>query len=80
MGAPSIENVSDDLRTQMMAAWKMPAGTTFNEGSIRSFFAIDRTVNPMLNRVFAAVDCRYTLHLNDEKRTVDVTLRLDRKK
>jgi len=80
MGALSIENVSDDLRTQMMAAWKMPAGTTFNEGAIRSFFAIDQTVNPMLNRVFAAVDCRYTLHLNDEKRTVDVTLRLDRKK
>ncbi len=80
MGALSIENVSDDLRTAMMAGWKMPSGSTFNEGAIRSFYATDASVNPTLNRLFANVDCKYTLRLNDEKRTVDVTLRLDRKK
>jgi outer membrane protein assembly factor BamA len=80
MGALSIENVSDDLRTLMMAAWKMPAGVTFNEGAIRSFYATDATVNSTLSRLFANVNCSYTLRLNDEKKTVDVTLRLDRKK
>jgi outer membrane protein insertion porin family len=80
MGALSIENVSDDLRTTMMAAWKMPAGAIFNEGAIMSFYAIDKTVNSTLYRVFAAAACAYTMHLNEENRTVDVILRLDRKR
>jgi outer membrane protein assembly factor BamA len=80
MGALAIENVSDDLRTAMMSAWKMPAGAIFNEGAIMSFYGTDKTVNPTLNRVFATAACGYTLHVNDESRTVDVILRLDRKR
>lgn len=77
MGALSIQNVADDLRTAMLAAWKMPAGAVFNEGAILSFFATQ--TNPSLRRVFAAVNCKYTLQLNDENRTVDVVLRLERR-
>src|SRR5262249_18213925 len=29
MGALAIDNVTDDLRTSMLAAWKMPAGAVF---------------------------------------------------
>ncbi|MGB0064113.1 MAG: POTRA domain-containing protein [Terracidiphilus sp.] len=78
MGKLSIENVSDDLRTAMLAAWKMPAGSTFNESAIMNFFAIG-DANPALARVFSSASCRYTLTLNDGDRTVDVVLHLERK-
>jgi len=78
MGTLKIENVSDDIRTIMLAAWMMPAGAVFNEGTVRGFYAIgDR--NPKLNRLFAAVNCKYTLTLNDDTHTVDVVLRLEKR-
>jgi hypothetical protein len=78
MGALNIENVSDELRTLMLAAWKMPAGAVFNEGSILGFFATT-SVNPKLERVFATVDVKYVMRPNDDSRTVDLTLRLEKK-
>ncbi|WP_348264677.1 hypothetical protein P8935_09095 [Telmatobacter sp. DSM 110680] len=78
MGTLNIENVSDELRTMMLAAWKMPPGAVFNEGSILGFFATTN-VNPKLERVFATVDVKYVMRPNDDTRTVDLTLRLERK-
>ena len=78
MGNLTIENVSDELRTMMLAGWKMPSGAVFNEGAILGFFAT-HGVNPQLERVFAGVNLKYTLRLNDDKRTVDVTLRLEKR-
>jgi len=78
MGKLTIENVSDDLRALMLAAWKMPAGSVFDESAILRFFAIG-DANPALARIFAAVNCKYTLAQNDDSKTVDVVLRLERK-
>ena len=78
MGALTIENVSDDLRALMLSAWKMPQGSVFNEGAILNFFAIG-DANPQLKRVFSSVNCKYILKLNDDVRTVDVVLRLEKK-
>jgi outer membrane protein assembly factor BamA len=78
MGALSIENVSDDLRAQMLAVWKLPAGAPFNEGAVRGYFAT-HDVNPKLERIFALVNCKYVLHLNDASKTVDVVLRLEKR-
>jgi outer membrane protein assembly factor BamA len=78
MGALTIENVSDELRAAILAAWKMPQGSVFNEGAIRGFFAT-HGINPGLEQVFATVKIIYSLHLNDENRTVDVALRLEKK-
>jgi outer membrane protein insertion porin family len=78
MGTLRIDNVSDDLRTRMLAAWKMPAGAVFNEGAINGFFAT-YAVNPALERVFATVNYKYTLTLNDDTHTVDVVLRLEKR-
>lgn len=78
MGTLTIENVSDDLRAAMLAAWKMPQGSVFNEGAIRGFFAT-HGVNPALERVFATVDANYTMHLNDDNHSIDLILRLERK-
>ena len=78
MGKLTIENVSDDLRAAMLAAWKMPAGAVFNEGAIRGFFAT-YNVHPALERVFAAANCKYVLHLNDDTHNVDVVLRLEKR-
>jgi len=78
MGRLTIENVSDDLRTLILAAWKMPVGSVFNESAIRNLYAIG-DANPALKRIFAAADSRYVLHLNDATRTVDVVLRLEKK-
>lgn len=78
MGTLSVENVADDLRALMIAAWKLPAGTTFSEGAIVKYYAMG-DANPTLARLFAAVNCRYVLRLNDDTHTVDVTLRLEKK-
>ena len=78
MGNLTIENVSDELRAMMLKAWKMPAGSIYNQGAIIGFFAT-HGVNPDLERVFANVSVKYTERLNDANRTVDLTLRLERK-
>ena len=78
MGTLRIDNVSDDLRTQMMAAWKMPAGVVFNEGAVLNFYAIG-DANPGLKRIFAAVNCKFNLALNDDTHTVDVVLKLEKR-
>jgi outer membrane protein insertion porin family len=78
MGALTIANVTDDLRAAILAAWKMPAGAVFNEGSIPAFFAT-HGVNPALEQVFSGVNCRYFLHPNDNTHVVDLTLALEQK-
>jgi len=78
MGKLTIENVSDDLRATILKAWKMPEGSVFNEGSILGFFAT-HDVNPQLERIFAAVNVKFVLKINDDARTVDTTIRLTKK-
>ncbi|HXR39090.1 MAG TPA: POTRA domain-containing protein [Terracidiphilus sp.] len=78
MGKFSVENVTDDLRAQIVAAWGMAAGAVFNEGAIRGFFATVG-VHPALERVFATVNLRYVLRSNDDSHTVDVALFLSKK-
>ena len=78
MGQLAIEHVSGDLRGAMLAAWKMPAGSVFNEGAIMGFFAT-HGVNPALERTFATVNVRYVLRVNDDTHTVDLELILENK-
>jgi outer membrane protein assembly factor BamA len=78
MGKLSIDNVTDDLRAAMLAAWKMPTGSVFNECAISGFFNT-HGVNPALEQVFSGVSFKYTLHPNDDVRTVDVNLTLEKK-
>jgi outer membrane protein insertion porin family len=79
MGALTIDNVTDDLRAAILAAWKMPAGAVFNEGSIPAFFAT-HGVNPALEQAFSGVNCRYFLHPNDNTHVVDLTFALEQKR
>jgi outer membrane protein assembly factor BamA len=78
MGTLRIDNVGDDVRAAMLAAWKMPAGAVFNESAIVNFFAIG-DANPQLKRLFASLNCKYALEPNDGTHTVNVVLRLDRR-
>jgi outer membrane protein insertion porin family len=78
MGKLSVDNVSDDLRAAMLAAWKLPAGAVFDERAPLRLFAIG-DANATLKRVFASVNCRYKLTVNDESKTVDVVLRLEQR-
>jgi outer membrane protein assembly factor BamA len=78
MGKLRVENVSDDLRAAIVAAWTVPAGAAFNEGAIVGMTATHE-VNPALERVFATTNLSYSLNLHDDVRTVDVDLRLERK-
>lgn len=78
MGTLTLEGVTDELRSAMLAAWKMPAGAVFNEGAIAGFFAT-HGVNPALESVFSQVNYRYTLHPNDDSHIVDLTLALEKK-
>jgi hypothetical protein len=78
LGKLTIENVSDQLRAAMLAAWKMPIGAVFNEEAVRDFFAVG-DANSTLARVFSAVNCKYNLTLNSDSRTVDLTISLERR-
>jgi outer membrane protein insertion porin family len=79
MGRLAIENVAGDLRTEMIAAWKMPEGAVFNESAILEYFS-DRKLNSDLKRTFATVTPRYVLHIDDATKTVGVELILMKKK
>jgi hypothetical protein len=79
MGKLSVENVDDEVRSAIAAAWPMPAGSVFNEGAIRGFFA-STDVHRALEKVFATVNYKYTYHLNEDAHTVDVALRLEKKR
>lgn len=78
MGTLKVENASDDLRAEIVKAWPVPAGAPFNEGAIRGFTAT-QGVNPTLERIFAVVNLRYTLHMHDDVHTIDLDLRLEKK-
>jgi outer membrane protein assembly factor BamA len=78
MGKLTVENVSDDLRAAILAAWKIPPGTVFNEGAVRSFFAT-QGVNPALERVLASAAVHYTQTLNDDTHTVDLVVKFSQK-
>jgi hypothetical protein len=78
MGKLTIDNVTDDLRAAMLAAWKMPEGSVFDESLISAFFSA-HSVNPALNQVFSGADCHYTLQFHDDAHTVDVKLTLEKK-
>jgi outer membrane protein insertion porin family len=77
MGKLTIENGAEDLRAAMLAAWKMPAGAVFNASAIQAYFSSQG--NTPLGRTFASANCKYQLAVNDDTRTVDVTLRLEKK-
>jgi outer membrane protein assembly factor BamA len=78
LGAVTVDNVTDDLRAAMLGAWKIPAGSVFNESSILAFFGT-HGVNPALEQVFSGANCRYFLHPNDNTHVVDLTLALEQK-
>jgi outer membrane protein assembly factor BamA len=78
MGKLTIENVTDDFRTAILAKWKVPPGSVFNQAAVFGFF-VTHDVNPELERVFAAANVRIALQQNDDAHTVDVTVRLEKK-
>lgn len=79
MGILRVDNVADDLRAAIAKAWPVSAGAPFNEGAILSMTATNN-VNPALERVFAQTTLHYSLNLHDDTHTVDLTLRLDKKR
>lgn len=78
MGKLAIDNVTDDLRSEMLAAWKMPAGSVFNESVISGFFSM-HGVNPGLEQALSGASYRYNLAPDDVAHTVDVKLILEKK-
>jgi hypothetical protein len=78
MGKLTLDNAPDDMRAAILSAWKMPEGSTFNEGAIRAI-AATHGVNPTVERIFTAYDIRYSLNQHDDSLTVDVVLKLEKK-
>jgi outer membrane protein assembly factor BamA len=78
MGKLSILNGADDLRTAMLAAWKLPEGSVFSEKAIRDYYS-SQSDKTALGRTFASAYCKYKLTLNDDTHTVDVALMLEKK-
>jgi outer membrane protein assembly factor BamA len=78
MGKLTIENAGDDLRTAMLAAWKLPAGAVFSEKAIQDYYASQGN-KTALGRTFASLNCKYKLAANEDTHIVDVTLSLEKK-
>jgi hypothetical protein len=79
MGKLIIENTADDLRAAMWSAWKLPTGAVFNESALRSYYS-GQDPNSPLGRTFAGANCVFKLTMDDQAHTVDVSLRLERKR
>ena len=77
MGKLTIQNSADDLRAAMLAAWKMPEGAVFNASAIQAYYLSEG--NTPLGRTFASANCKSQLTVNDDTRTVDVTLRVEKR-
>ncbi len=78
MGRLAVENVSGQLRAMILSTWKMPAGSVFNESAIMDYFS-DRKLPSDLRRTLAMATVRYVLHIDDDTKTVDVELILQKK-
>ncbi len=79
MGKLTIQNGADDLRAAMLAAWKMPAGAVFNESAMRGYYANLPKKSP-LARTMINADLMFAQHLNKDTHTVDITLRMEKKR
>ena len=77
MGKLTIDNIADDLRAAMLAAWKMPTGAVFNGNAVAAYYYTQG--NTPLGRTFASANCKYKLTKNIETHTVDVTLRVEKR-
>jgi outer membrane protein assembly factor BamA len=77
MGKLTIQNSAADLRAAMLAAWKMPEGAVFNASAIQTYYLSQG--NTPLGRTFASANCKSQMTVNDDTRTVDVTLRLEKR-
>jgi outer membrane protein assembly factor BamA len=78
MGKLTIENSADDLRTAMLAAWKLPTGAVFHESALRTYFGKQDPHSP-LGQTFSNSNCIYKLTRDNEAHTVNVSLRVERK-
>lgn len=79
MGKLTIQNGADDLRAAMLAVWKLPAGAVFNEGLMRNSYANLPKKSP-LARTMINADLMFAQHLNKDSHTVDITLRMEKKR
>lgn len=78
MGRLAIENVSGQLRAMILDTWKMPQGAVFDESAINAYFT-DRKLPSDLKRTFATATVQYTLHIDDQTKTVGVEITLAKK-
>jgi outer membrane protein assembly factor BamA len=78
MGRLAIEHVAGTLRGAILASWKMPEGSVFNESAVMDYFS-DRKLSSDLKRTFATVNVKYIPHLDDAQKTVGVELILENK-
>jgi outer membrane protein assembly factor BamA len=78
MGTLSIVNPDANVQAVVRSAWTLKPGDVFNEGTIISMTATNG-VNRQSERLFAVANVKYKLQLNDESKTVDVVLTLEKK-
>jgi len=77
MGKLAIQNGADDLRAAMLDAWKLPEGAVYNEGAVKSFYA-NLPPTSRLARTMTSANLKYSVKLNRDSHTVDITLRMER--
>jgi outer membrane protein assembly factor BamA len=78
MGTLSITNPDANVQAVVQSAWTLKPGDVFNEGAIIGMTATNG-VNKQAERLFAIANVKYRLQLNDESKTVDVVLTLEKK-
>jgi outer membrane protein assembly factor BamA len=79
MSLLKFENVSDDLRNQLMRHWQLFPGDPFDPSYVSGFIAAAMKADPVLMRTLMAVKTTYDVHANPQTHEVNVVIRLEKR-
>jgi outer membrane protein assembly factor BamA len=73
-----FDNVSDELRAQLIRNWQMLPGDPFDENYVSNFIAKVQMQDPVLRRSLAGVKVKFDVSADQQTHDVNVVLRLEK--
>ncbi|MDE3186820.1 MAG: hypothetical protein KGM96_04760 [Acidobacteriota bacterium] len=78
LGFVKFDNVSDEMRTQLIHNWEMLPGDPFNEGYVSNFIAKIQQADPVLKRSLAGVKVKFDASADPETHDVNLVIHLEK--
>lgn len=73
-----FDNVSDELRKQLMRYWQMLPGDPFNESYVSNFIYSAQKADPVLMRTLVGVKATYDVRADPQTHEVNLVIRFER--